>query len=84
MRARIIEQIMCEFRVDAAEIQDRFGIAADELTGMMRKVADDFEGLVEVSNDGLSIPQDARPLTRMIARGFDAYELDTAGHSSAI
>lgn len=84
MRARIIEQIMCEFRVDAAEIQCRFGIAADELTGMMRKVAEDFEGLVEVSNDGLSIPQEARPLTRMIARGFDAYELDTAGHSSAI
>ena len=84
MRARIIEQIMCEFRVDAAEIQDRFGIAADELTGMMHKVAENFEGLVEVSDAGLSIPQEARPLTRMIARGFDAYELDTAGHSSAI
>ncbi|WP_111732097.1 oxygen-independent coproporphyrinogen III oxidase [Roseovarius amoyensis] len=84
MRARIIEQIMCDFRVDAAEIQDCFGIATDELNEMLRKVAEGFEGLVEVSNIGLSIPQEARPLTRMIARGFDAYELDKAGHSSAI
>jgi len=27
---------------------------------------------------------EARPLTRMIARSFDAYELAKAGHSSAI
>ncbi|MBZ0123371.1 MAG: oxygen-independent coproporphyrinogen III oxidase [Roseovarius sp.] len=84
MRARIIEQIMCEFRVDAAEIRDRFGIARERLSDMLRKVADGFEGLVEVADAGLFIPPEARPLTRMVARGFDAYELDKAGHSSAI
>ena len=36
-------------------------------------------------NDGiLSIPPEARPLTRIIARQFDAYDLSKAGHSSAI
>ncbi len=84
MRARIIEQIMCEFRVDAAEIRDRFGIARERLSDMLRKVADGFEGLVEVADAGLFIPPEARPLTRMVARGFDAYQLDKAGHSSAI
>lgn len=84
MRARIIEQIMCEFRVDAAEIVERFDISRDGLLDMLQGVADGFDGLVEVTEAGLSIPPGARPLTRMIARGFDAYELDKAGHSSAI
>ena len=34
--------------------------------------------------DGLFIPEAARPLTRMIARHFDAYDLSKAGHSSVI
>jgi oxygen-independent coproporphyrinogen-3 oxidase len=32
----------------------------------------------------LFIPPEARPLTRMVARVFDAYDLSRAGHSSAI
>jgi len=39
---------------------------------------------VELSQEGLSIPERARPLTRMIARSLDAYEVNQAGHSSAI
>ncbi|GAB4283213.1 MAG: oxygen-independent coproporphyrinogen III oxidase [Roseovarius sp.] len=84
MRGRIIEQIMCDFRVDAAEITSRFGIAPERLERMLRQVAAAFEGLPEVSADGMFIPPQARPLARMIARGFDAYALDKAGHSSAI
>ena len=38
----------------------------------------------ELTDAGLDIPVDARPLTRMIARAFDAYDLSKAGHSSAI
>jgi len=84
MRGRIIEQIMCEFRVDAAEIRDRFGISGERISSMLQQAASAFDGLVQVSEDGLFIPQEARPLTRMIARSFDAYEMDQAGHSSAI
>ena len=40
--------------------------------------------LLTVDESGLYVPPDARPLARMIARSFDAYELSSAGHSSAI
>jgi oxygen-independent coproporphyrinogen-3 oxidase len=43
-----------------------------------------FDGLLRVTDDGLFIPPEARALTRMIARSFDAYDLSKAGHSSAI
>jgi oxygen-independent coproporphyrinogen-3 oxidase len=36
------------------------------------------------SAEGLYIPEEMRPLTRLIARAFDAYDLSKAGHSSAI
>jgi oxygen-independent coproporphyrinogen-3 oxidase len=43
-----------------------------------------FEGVLHVDADGMFIPPEARALTRMVARAFDAYDLSKAGHSSAI
>ena len=84
LRGRLIEAVMCDFRVDAAEILKSFDITRDALFGEFHKLNAQFEGLLEVTEDGLYIPEPARPLTRLIARAFDAYELDKAGHSSAI
>ncbi|MBN2907593.1 MAG: oxygen-independent coproporphyrinogen III oxidase [Rhodobacteraceae bacterium] len=84
MRSRLIEALMCDFRIDTAEITETFGISKQELTRMFQEVADGFPGFVDVTNEGLSVPEHGRPLTRMIARGFDAYDLSKAGHSSAI
>ena len=84
MRSRMIEMLMCDFRIDAAEIKRDFGIAPDALKAMFEAANAEFHGILRVSNAGLSIPVKARPLTRMIARAFDAYDLSKAGHSSAI
>ncbi|MHA6264611.1 oxygen-independent coproporphyrinogen III oxidase [Arenibacterium sp. CAU 1754] len=84
MRARMIEALMCDFRIDAKEIRDRFGIGQAQLDQMFRDADAAFEGNLVHSPDGLFIPQKARPLARLIARHFDAYELSKAGHSSAI
>ena len=47
--------------------------------------ADAKNGLmVRVGPEGLFVPEEARPLTRMIARTFDAYDLSKAGHSPAV
>jgi oxygen-independent coproporphyrinogen-3 oxidase len=40
--------------------------------------------MVSVDETGFAIPERGRPLTRMIARAFDAYDLSKAGHSSAV
>ncbi|SLN28887.1 Oxygen-independent coproporphyrinogen-III oxidase [Roseovarius litorisediminis] len=84
MRSRMIEALMCDFRIDAAEIRNSFGIEKPALAAMLAKVGAEFPGLLHVDTDGLFIPPEARPLTRMIARSLDAYEMSEAGHSSAI
>ncbi|MDR9393814.1 MAG: oxygen-independent coproporphyrinogen III oxidase [Roseovarius sp.] len=84
MRSRMIEALMCDFRIDSAEITARFGISHRALRGMFDGVSAAFAGLVRVDDSGLFIPPEARPLARMIARSLDAYEMDEAGHSSAI
>ncbi len=84
LRARLIEALMCDFRIDAAEICDSFDISQRGLREMFDQVNRAFEGLLQITEDGLFVPPEVRPLTRLIARHFDAYELSKAGHSSAI
>jgi oxygen-independent coproporphyrinogen-3 oxidase len=84
MRSRMIEQLMCDFRIESREITESFNITPTALRQMLDRVASEFPGLLKVDQTGLFVPPEARPLTRMIARSFDAYELSKAGHSSAI
>ncbi|MBY6117067.1 oxygen-independent coproporphyrinogen III oxidase [Mameliella alba] len=84
LRSRLIEALMCDFRIDAHEIQRDFNVTRDVLFRMFREANSRFENMLEETEDGLFIPREARPLTRMIARGFDTYDLSKAGHSSAI
>lgn len=84
LRARLIEMIMCDFRIDSAEILRNFDITRLQLEAMYKVAADAFEGLPKITADGFTLPKEAYPLTRMIARAFDAYDLSKAGHSSAV
>ncbi|WP_108885915.1 oxygen-independent coproporphyrinogen III oxidase [Pseudoprimorskyibacter insulae] len=84
MRARVIEALMCDFAVSADEISNGFDLPKDQVAAMLRRANDEFDGLFVVDDWGLKIPEKARPLTRMVARHFDAYDLSKAGHSSAI
>ncbi len=84
LRARVIEALMCDFRIRRDELLRDFGLANAATDALFAPVRDAFPGMVEVTAEGLSIPPQARPLTRMIARAFDAYDLSRAGHSPAI
>ncbi len=84
LRARLIEALMCDFRIDAAEIRGRFGLSDAQLAALFAPASRDFGDMVEITASGLVIPAHARPLTRMIARTFDAYDLSKAGHSPAV
>ncbi|PHQ98628.1 MAG: oxygen-independent coproporphyrinogen III oxidase [Marinosulfonomonas sp.] len=84
LRARLIESIMCNFHIDTAEILRDFDITRLQLEAMYKVAADAFEGLPKITADGFTLPKEAYPLTRMIARSFDAYDLSKAGHSSAV
>ncbi|MFN3844381.1 MAG: oxygen-independent coproporphyrinogen III oxidase [Paracoccaceae bacterium] len=84
LRARIIEALMCDFHVDRAEILRDFDVTEDRLDTLLRRAFEAFSGMLTLDASGLSIPPAARPLTRMVARAFDAYDQSKAQHSAAI
>jgi len=84
LRARMIEALMCDFRIDRAEMIRDYGVSPQRLDDLFRDAASAFDGWVDVDAQGFSIPVKARPLTRMIARAFDAYDQTKAQHSAAI
>lgn len=84
LRARLIEALMCDFHVSADELVRDHGADPARLRDMLQSCADHFGEMVQLGPEGLTIPAQARPLTRMIARHFDGYDLSVAGHSSAI
>lgn len=84
LRARMIEAVMCDFRIDAEEMARDWRATPAQLTALFGAARATFGDMVEVSPAGLFIPERARPLTRMIARAFDAYDLSKSKHSSAI
>ena len=84
-RARMIEALMCDFRIDAGEMSRRFGMGDEALKALFAPITARFGEMVQLDADGsLAIPVRARPLTRMIARMLDAYEMEKSGHSPAI
>ncbi|MEX0318230.1 MAG: oxygen-independent coproporphyrinogen III oxidase [Ruegeria sp.] len=84
LRSRLIEALMCDFRIDRGETLRDYDVTPSTLNEMFADADRAFPGLLRISDNGLFIPPEARPLTRMIARSFDAYDLSKAGHSSAI
>jgi oxygen-independent coproporphyrinogen-3 oxidase len=84
LRRRMIEALMCDFRIDSAEMMRDYGATRAQLAAMYDVAARRFPGFVEVGEEGFAIPPEGRPLTRMIASAFDAYGMSKAGHSSAV
>jgi oxygen-independent coproporphyrinogen III oxidase len=84
LRARIIEALMCDFAVYRDELLSNFDVPPHRIEALFKAAKDEFGDMVSVTREGLFIPERARPLTRMIARAFDAYDSAMARHSSAI
>lgn len=83
LRARAIEMIMCDFRLDLAALRAVHGAGADRLRREMALVAESFGDLVEVTADSLSVRPEGRALTRIVASRFDAHVADGARYSQA-
>jgi oxygen-independent coproporphyrinogen III oxidase len=84
LRARIIEALMCDFRVSRFELLQSFDARPARIEALFQTAAAEFGDMVRVTDDGFFILDRARPLTRMIAQAFDAYKTAKAQHSSAI
>lgn len=84
LRARIIEALMCDFEVSIPELLAQFPADARRITGLMNQAADFFGNILDLTPERLRIRPEGHPLTRIIARHFDAYDMSGAGHASAI
>ena len=84
LRARIIEALMCDFAVKTGELVRDYGITPSRADALFAPVADKFGDFLRHDSEGLRIPPQGRPLTRMIAAQFDQYAMAKSGHSSAI
>lgn len=84
LRARIIEALMCDFFVSRGELLRDYDVTPARVDALFQRAATEFGDMVQVTEEGFYIPDRARPLTRMIARAFDAYDNEKAKHSSAV
>ncbi|MGB3146259.1 MAG: oxygen-independent coproporphyrinogen III oxidase [Paracoccaceae bacterium] len=84
LRARMIEALMCDFCIRTEDLTAEYPNRTAEIARILTAVAEPFEGLVRSSDAGLFIADAARPLTRIVARHLDRYELAQTGHSHAI
>ncbi|MEO1679790.1 MAG: oxygen-independent coproporphyrinogen III oxidase [Pseudomonadota bacterium] len=83
-RARLIEQIMCTFRTDRAELERDFGAKPSWLDALFDDARAQFGEVLRACPGGFEIVPEGRPLARIVARALDVYALDRAGHSPAI
>lgn len=84
LRARMIEMILCDFRIDATQLQAEGLGPRARITALMDQTVEHFEGQVIRTPNGIAIPAYARPLTRVIARVLDEYDSQANGHSAAV
>ena len=83
LRARAIEMLMCDFRIDVAALHDAFGAAAGALAPIHAAASRRFAGLVRTTSDAVEILPQGRPLARMIATQYDGYAAVEATFSKA-
>ena len=83
-RGRMIEQVMCDFRVDAAEMARDYGLTPAQLQQAFDPVVAQFGNMVQLGPWGLRITPEGRPLARMVANMLDAYTAAPTSHSSAV
>jgi len=85
-RGEIIERLMCDLRVDLAEVCARHGRSLDDLQpALARLAAFAADGLVTYDGSELVVTEAGRLVVRSVCAAFDAYFAPDAGrHSKAL
>ncbi|SPJ25036.1 oxygen-independent coproporphyrinogen III oxidase [Palleronia abyssalis] len=83
LRGHVIERIMCDFRLDFSLLRTAFGEAAEALMPIHTQIARDFDGMVDLTPDRLTLRPEGTPLARLIAQRYDAHDPVGAQFSKA-
>ena len=86
MRAWVIERLICDLRLSAAEVAEKFGSASAPILVEMAAMDDLVEdGLIESDDEGIRLTEVGRPFVRTVCARFDAYlNKGAARHSVAV
>jgi len=87
LRRDVISQIMCVMEVNLPQTAERYGMAADFFSAEMEKLAPMVDdGICYLDDTGLlTLPEEGRPLMRLIAATFDTYlQQGQKKHSRAV
>lgn len=85
LRATVIERLMCDYRVDLAEVCARFRADPVRLAASANLAPLARDGLIVLSGDSIEITPSARPLVRAVAAAFDQYLDESQGkHARAV
>lgn len=84
LRGRIIELLLCDYKVDFNAVADELGMNVEEVQALADGLDKALPGTTDLMNGVLTIRREAHPLARIIARFFDAYEMSATGHSQAV
>jgi oxygen-independent coproporphyrinogen III oxidase len=78
VRQYVIQQVMCNFRVDKAEVARRFGVDFDEYLATSLEQLDEVRdaGFVELDDQGLRVTPRGRVFVRNVCMAFDRYLLE--------
>jgi oxygen-independent coproporphyrinogen-3 oxidase len=86
IRRCVISELMCNFFVDRAAIESRFGVDfeeyfATELDGLQADGGPVSDGFVRIGPDGLEVTPDGRLFVRTVCMHFDRYLRRHSGQS---
>ncbi len=84
VRARTIETLMCDFEIDLDTLNTAYGDFAKPVKADCKRLAKTYPDFVSFDGKQFRILPEGRPLTRIIAAGFDAFNAPSHRHSSAI
>lgn len=83
LRGWMIETLLCRFQLPRVEAVRRFPNLIDRFDQLITSADQAFPEVLQITPLDLTMPQESRPLARIIARHFDAYDGAAASHSSA-
>lgn len=84
VRARLIETLMCDFAISYGDLAAELNHPVENLRTITSSLMASFPEMLTDTDETLTILPHARPLTRMIARELDAYDMSESGHSPAV
>ncbi len=80
----LIEHLMCYGRVDLDCIAEETGRDVSSARPKLARIAEEFEGIVQLTGDSLHVPMDCYPMLRIIAARFDDHKVDGNAHAIAV